>query len=751
MKWVAQEGPEILEPLSQPAIGPRNLTINVRAHTRSYQEIFYKSALVFINNAQVIPQQMFAPPENCRRYGIEIISKQLNAQGNFIEVDFRLRGSDKSLTVSLPVACTEALTDQNGDVTDGSALKVWPRFSRPRWRDYFVYFATTDPAVTTEQIRIVGERAPDEAVLLGTTPRGKLQFAPSFIEISAKVKNKLGIERQYRACFYVGLTELKTSAEGQRCLLAVDFGTSSTCFSYSIMGGSPQPLELSDKTLTLVPGLQLEKLLAHSWLPELNREKLLPSELLFPNAPDKVFGAQRDLVPIVDYTIPPNKWRDHEEDLIVAGFKWLHAVKPASVKQNYEQLQRMYLELALKLAIAEIAEITQGTSSIDPFHVDMVVTYPLAMSDAEFRGLLGSYNTVQELVAEGTGIVLEEKATIDESLAGQYATQFTEGKEFILLDVGGGTTDMAVIEVSPLMQRVPRFVDSMHFAGNDFLEAIASDTTGRKISNASLIELERRIRVKDDKVLDDPSTFRHSNSIRNEAIEALERFLDGLIEYLARTIAVQSSHSSGVAASRKKTDVYLLGNGWRYISMLPPSNSPIGISDITIVVRDWISDRLDKRLEALKHAGIIQDIPDFDIHHPADPKIVVSSGALDLYMSSPETFTQIRREKREKRTFLGCNISVVATGSSQPFDWQREVPFDLTVAPLAVFMRQSLAGFEQTPVPVNQGGTVTLTDLQKVNIIREVRDPRMPKIVKSAFSVYMESWHKRWLNPRGWL
>lgn len=748
LKWVAVEVPEMLQTLGPKAFGGQKLIIKVRTHTRGYREIFYDAVLLFMNNGQIIPQQMFAKPEDCRRYGIQIISRQLNAQRNFVEVEFRLKGSDEIFSVTIAAMPTESITESNGEVKDGSALKVWPRFKRDRWRDYFVYFATTDPLVATTQIRIVGK--PDEVKIVpGSTPRDKLPFAPSFIEISARVKNTLGVGKPCSASFEVGLTELKTSAEGQPCLLSVDFGTSSTCFSYSSLGEAAHSLDLSDKTLTLIPGLQIEKFLAHTWLPELDKEKLLPTELLFYVPPERAFSEKKTFAAIVDYTIPPNRWRTDEEKQIVTGFKWLHAVKPVPVKQHYQSFQQMYLELVLKLAVAELAEITQGNTSIDPFHIDMVVTYPLAMLEADFQKLLDSYAAVQARVAESTGIILEERATVDESRAGQYATQPTGGRDFVFLDVGGGTTDMAVVEISAF-GRETKFVDSIQYAGNDYLEAIAADTLDNNISRASLIELERRIRVKDDNVLNDLSTFKSMAHLRNQAIQALERFLDGLVEYLARTLVIQHAKDNGENAQARPSDIYLLGNGWRYVSMLVTNNNTIGVADITIQVRDWISERLRKRLEALQAAGVINSIPPYNIYHPVDPKTVVSSGALDLYMNAPETLGELGIQS-EKHTFLGCNIRVTSPGINEPFDWQRKVPLKLTVAPEAIFMREPLAGFEQIEVPDKQGDITTMRNLQNVNIIGDMRDRRQLRIIKSAFSVYMEKWHKRWLNPRGWL
>src|SRR5258706_575516 len=72
-------------------------------------------------------------------------------------------------------------------------------------------------------------------------------------------------------------------------------------------------------------------------------------------------------------------------------------------------------------------------------------------------------------------------------------------------------------------------------------------------SKASLIELERRIGVKDDNVLSDSATFDGSRS-REDALLALERFLSGLVEYLARLCPIEwQRFAPGTQLTRSRT------------------------------------------------------------------------------------------------------------------------------------------------------------------------------------------------------
>lgn len=713
------------------------LKIRFRGKSRDYSKIFYDSVLVFTLNDQIIPQQVFAPPENCRRYGIKINQAQLLSNGNFVEVKFQLKGGYEA-TVVKPAAVTQAVRDENGIVTRGSALKVWPNFKRPGWKDYFVYFASSDGSVRTQWLRVIGEEPGEEVHFGGITPRGEFSFPPEYLEICANVI-KDRTSREYWASFAVSLTGLtaRQPTQSERVRLAVDFGTSNTCFCYSMPGEDPQPLTLSDKTCTLVEGLQLEDDLEHTWLPEFREQTLIPSELIFPREPYEVLSSANELRPIMHYTIPPLKWRVEEQKRIATGFKWRHATEPRTIVDRYQELQKMYLGLALRLAVAEVVCRTDllGSSSVHPHEMELVITYPLSMSQDEFQELLRSYEYVRDLIKTCTGITLREEKLIDESYAGEIGTLPTGVTQKICVDVGGGTTDISVVEEPKESAGAKTLiVDSVRYAGNDFLIALTSDANAGKISTKPLIELQRRIRAEKEKILRDLSTFGNAQRRRDDALEALERFLRGLTQYLARIVALRVSEL-GERAHEEKLVIYLLGNGWRFI-LLSTDRTDLNEAEI---VKQEIERRLRQELDRLQNAGIIGVIPQFEIEHPTDPKTVVARGALKV-PGRPDRY----REKREPQTFLGSNVRVVFRGSEQIFDWNKAVPFDLNNQATGVFISGALADFEQPRVPDD----ARLTDLNRVDIGSYIHKDK--RIIRSALNVYLERWHKRYLHPRGW-
>jgi hypothetical protein len=760
-KWVSSGKAEeniVLEELILDPVGqaePPAFVVTVQAKTVAYSKIFYDFVLVFFLDNHLVPPQLFAPPENCRRYAIQIESAQLLQNSNFVEVTFRLKGGYRD-TIVIPAAPTQGVPDLRGNIIGGSALKLWPQFRRPRWKEYFVYFATSDPFVSVEYLRVFGEGPKEEATFLGSTPRGRFTFPPSFIEICARVTKEGIPPRTYKASFKMDLLDLKAvpPAGDKRCCVAVDFGTSNTYFSYSLSGSDPEALELSDKTRTLIDGLHMELDLAHTWFPELSKQKLLPSELLFSEAPDNAFNERQELRPIVDYTIPPLKWREKEEKQIVTGFKWEHAVTPSTVRAHYKKLQQMFLELALRLALAEVVQRidTQASAMVDPFRIGLIITYPLAMSEPEFRQLCDSYDAVRSALEESTGVILEEVATIDESYAGEIGTRAVGATHSIFVDVGGGTTDMSVVEVSVDEDggfRRPQFVDSVQFAGNDFLQALVSGDYGDKnrISSKSLIELERRIRLKDSNVFKDSATFANAARRTQGALKVLKRFLDGLTEYLARAIAVHVASQSGPSDKKQKLDVYLLGNGWRFAEMESQVSAIRDERDTPTIVREEIGKKLSDRLAKLLQAGVISDIPQFDIHLPIDPKSVVSCGALLVYLNNPSTGISANRQMSKPKTFLGSNVDIATPGKILQYRWNVEVPFNVgaNIKIDGVFIAEPLAGFERTSVPVPVDSGTQLSELKSVNISRALLEGN--SIARSAFNCYLERWYKTLLHP----
>lgn len=775
MKWASPAEaaqPEVIveHPLGQ-------LRLQVRAKPVNYKDdLFYKSALVFVLDGEISQNQQFASPENCKRYGIKILERHLDSANSFLELLFEVKGGSSRFRVSLPAAVTRAETNvETARVNNGSALTVWPNFMRggceePRgadeepikhgpWCDYFVQFATVDPVIKPKSMRVVGYGRGQAITLADSVLKGPLNFPPQYIEITADFNRGFGGSRTYMVCFEVNLASYppRTNTFTKKLRVAIDFGTSNTCLYYVVPTGAaqgnaastsvdPKLLRLSNKNHEVVRGLQLGTSLSHPWLPDMKGQDLIPSELVFRIEPEQILGQSPK--PIVDYTIPPLRWREGEEKLICTGFKWETATEPSAIRGQYRELQRMYLDLLLRMALAElVASGPLSGGEVHPNEIDLVFTYPLAMTEAT-RGELGKvFESVTTQLRSRSGITINVRASIDESRAGETGVGVQDPGQRIYIDIGGGTTDIAVIQQhKDVAGRKLLLVDSLRYAGNDFLIALSNDNGGGNISTRPLIELQRRVRAKERHALEDLRVFGNNEERKEEAQKTLENFLQGLTQYLARIIVLRVKRLEPEDAEQT-LHIFLLGNGWRFVLFLPRDPRAAPNANPRDIIRDEVSGRLKKELKLFQQAGIITTEPNFELLHPENPKTVVARGALEA--------TRLPLDGKQQ-TFIGTNVRAVTSTGSTTLQWDTMLPHSVG-APIEriSFEGRGLVGFEMLRVPDYEFDNAPLTNIQDLNIKRYVADEHGRVFLASAFNVYLERWYKNFLTgtwaqkPRG--
>jgi hypothetical protein len=748
IKWVTPQQAIVQKEIVEDLAPLGKLKLRLRTTTRDFKSIFYERVLVFMVNDEITGNQVFASPENHSRYGLEIVDRKLQPNENWIDVTFKLKGGFSG-TVPIRAFVTKS---KAGGTTD-SALMVWPNFKRPAWshegkpypawNDYFFYFSTRDGNIKLKSLRIVGDEPHMMADVADVTkPMGSVTFPPEYVEIGAEIPRG-GASEEFKACLLVKLdvSAVKQSITTSKLQLSVDFGTSNTCFFY-LINSDPKALKLNDKTQILIGGIDLESDLAHTWIPRFKEQTLVPSELVFRLEPDKIFGEGTEPLPIVDYTIPPLKWRRGEEKRITTGFKWEQATEPSLVAPHHLRLQKMFLGLAFRAVMAELVSRSDllGGTGVHPGEVDLTITYPLSMSEEKFKNLQDSFKYVAHSIRERTGINLAISSLIDESRAGEQGTNASGPGQKIFIDIGGGTTDISVIQQDKKHgQRLPLIVDSLRYAGNDFLKALASDGKGEGLSSRPLIELQRRIRA-EEQVLNDLATFDNYGPRQEDAQRALNRFLDGLTQYIARVVAYKIK---GAENAGETLTVYLLGNGWRFVLFSPrhPQANPNPDQSPQEIIKEEIQLRLDKLLADFQRAHIIPFKPDLVLEHPADPKTVVARGALMIFKKPA-----VDHQKGEPETFLGSDITVVTSTKKENVRWNRSVPLNLHDIVDKVCINNALGGFELLEVPVLKDKPEPRTPIQNVNIMRDLCDPNGRRVIKNAFNFYLENWYKRYLT-----
>jgi hypothetical protein len=791
IKWAPPGAAAQAEVVEKVDLGPGSrLRLLVRAKPRDFRQLFYSAALVFVIDGEISQNQLFAPPENCKRYGLQITNWVPDAGDRSIELHFTLKGGFRG-RVTLPAVFTRAATNpQTGRVDNGSALTVWPNFKRRGWqekrqrddgghdlgapdatdehgpwRDYFVQFATADAAVKPKSLRLVGEAPGQEQTLAGPGPKGALDFPPDYIEVTADVARPGEAARPFQTCFSVKLDSYppQTGAALSKLLrVAVDFGTSNTCVCYIVPGDAergdagddrlePKLLRLTNKTYEVVRGLQLSADPSNTWLPDLEGQDFIPSELVFRDDPQRVLAEAKPPRPVLDYTIPAARWRTGEEERICTGFKWKHATEPPAVREQYRELQQMYLDLLLRMVVAELAASggpLAGTE-VHPNKIELVYTYPLAMPKERWQALGRVLETVGQALHERTGVAVTVKAGVDESRAGEAAIKMQAEGQRIFMDIGGGTTDIAVIEQrAGAAKRELLLVDSLRYAGNDFLAALSNDARGGHISTRLLIELQRRVRFFKRAALEDISVFGGSEERKEDAQAALERFLLGMMQYLARLIVLQLN-TTGAEGRPKKLHVFLLGNGWNFVLFLP--RDPLASRSATPkeVMQEEISKRLIEELEKFRKGEFIKFELKFaenskgeewkqffELHFPEEPKRAVASGALEVTRRPAEGV---------ERTFVGSDIEVVTAQGVQAFRWDKPLPLDLGAVIERVSISNPVVLFEDFRVPDYQYEHAPIANLRDIDIKRYVSNDR-GQLVASAFNVYLERWYKNFLT-----
>jgi hypothetical protein len=769
VKWVGPVEASKTDIVVEEQIGEFRLQISAMA--RNFQDIFYPRALVFVLDGEILPNQLFASPENSKRYAIIITGRELDPSDAFLDLQFRLKGTSSQFRIALPAAVTRAMTDKNsGATSNGSVVTVWPNFKRPgwqettgvgetidyeSWRDYFVMFDTADTGIKLQSLRLVGDGSL-EKMFDGSLPRGSLDFPPEYIEITTQL-TKTGLSQTYRTCFFIQLNTYKVqkSALSKVLRVAIDFGTSNTCVCYRIPSDAergdagdnavvPKLLKLRNKNCEVVRGLQIAGSGLHTWLPDLEGQDFVSSELVFRDEPQNILG-QVDLHPIVDYTIPEARWRTGQEKKVCTGFKWKHATEPAAVREKFADLQRMYLDLLFRLVAAELVANNgplAGTE-VHPNKFELVYTYPLAMPKERWEALGRTLELVGQSVRKRTGIAMTVKVGVDESRAGEADIKMQGQGERIFMDIGGGTTDIAVIEQRDnVTNRELLVVDSLRYAGNDFLAALSDDANGGHISTRPLIELQRRVRFFKRAALEDISVFEGSEARKEEAQDALERFLRGITQYLARLMILRLN--SVGEAKPAKLHVFLLGNGWNFVLFLP--RDPLAASSATPkeVMQEEVTKRLIRELEKFRQGEFIKfDPPDqwtdlFELNFPQEPKTAVARGALEVTR---------RPIDGVERTFIGCDVEIVTTRGVEALRWDTYLPLELGALVDRVSIKNPIVAFESLRVPDYQHDHAPDTDLKDIDIRRYV-DNQHGKLVGSAFNVYLERWYKNFLTGK---
>jgi hypothetical protein len=257
--------------------------------------------------------------------------------------------------------------------------------------------------------------------------------------------------------------------------------------------------------------------------------------------------------------------------LVIADLKWSSA-KPNRLPG--------YLEVALFMVLASLR--AEGVRA-----VWFVPAFPLAFGLEQYNRHVDVFSDVCEKLSAGTGMQVAVRKIngkpllIPESRAASAPYVPSDGQAVLMADIGGGTTDIAMIkngedsgDVEILAQ------DSIRFAGNQVIRPLAeyvvearssgSEDEDKKLRNKVEQALKMGIRTSGVRLLCSgeklSEMFRADAQLAScmeeltETIcrEKAERFFDGILSYLRR-----------IAEAKDVKNLILIpaGNGWRFCEL----------------------------------------------------------------------------------------------------------------------------------------------------------------------------------------
>ena len=573
------------------------------------KEICYKSVALFREKNGKIKH----PDLPVKRMYLEMINadKEMSVHetGNG-EYRFRfyLHIRDEAMDIVLPgvpVKTNKPTSDANM-AFEGVHLVLWPKIDYAAWRRYFVRFGWVGKSsdIINENREVgVWAHACDELnkkaeerkwMPLSTMTTDKtggvacVEGRPDWIAIEFKDSRGETVGG--------GLWRIPVPHNGSfpslgdSTVLGVDFGTSNTCLAWQTTQGH-EMMQIESGDDFIIEGSDLPRDLEYpdTWLPRRGfgrNHSLIPSELLMQKRIGELRNYRRveDWKPVVDYSIPSSgvESRFKEEDYVIADFKWQPMIRDQWLKGQSMDLQKRYLELVLLLGLAQLAKDDKLDSS-----ATVKFSYPLAFDEEAQGNLVTVVKAVATSVQKQTGVNVEidiptrdgkEVIPIDEARAAarSAAPAGPDVKTCLYVDIGGGSTDIALLELRAGGRQQDRysFICSFQYAGGALASALVEGGCLKPGCNISHFRRQMREAASVNELLTSQALFA-SDKI-NAITKKSDYFYAYLRHFLARLLAAhiinkQLATEKTPSEPREQTQrethnflLYPLGNGWGF-------------------------------------------------------------------------------------------------------------------------------------------------------------------------------------------
>jgi hypothetical protein len=493
-------------------------------------------------------------------------------------------------------------------------LKLWPNWpaelALAEWRAYLVGLAATGPAAEAllGRVRLFarGPSSRDWRALAavqrgGESLVGALDERPSWVGLEVTELGQAGdpaAPAVAGGAFFVPPATVPASGEVRAGL---DFGTSNTCVAFQghMVSDDQDPalvpkVDEQDWNLYLVRGGPEAR--THRG-PDLwpsptgfgAKLDLFASELLFgrPKADQtRAIDAIEAWRYGIDFGLPSALAEPafSESDYMLGDFKWRELLAGSSFAKCIERVQAHYITAVLMNAYVRCV---LGYRRDAARTVTVRWSYPISFHKEDLRALQKAADLAQDALGRLTGLDWTLTMGADESVAAAANAGDPGAKVAVYLDMGGGSTDVAIkIERRPDKWE-DVYLTSVRYAGMSLLSAYQGQQKNESClaGKTTLDVLRRRVREAPhvNTVLGDPTLFN-----RNQEAVTKNRtfhFYGYLTEYVARMLAAgfldQRFKIAGVVDALEfprelKIAMYFLGNGWRFHAWLA-GNDHVGL------------------------------------------------------------------------------------------------------------------------------------------------------------------------------
>ena len=465
-----------------------------------------------------------------------------------------------------------AWTPQNVLNVDAASILLWPNFKAAGWNiNYSLFFPSPIFLGNKPSLDLFNFNGENKTSL------AKLKEEPGTVagcSTNQEITHmEVRCENEPVGIFLDGRPQIDPAAGNLR--VSLDFGTTHTCLGIWD-GNQHKNLVLQDLTVDILgmhyfDEIEYKKM---PFLPTFGGDcKVLPSELVF--MPE--YMHPKYLAGFIKYFILPDMACAIRIPTTVYEFKW-HAHGKFSGHQG--DLVKTYLKIVMQMALANLRK-QHNTQS-----VDIVATYPLAFDKTRHTNYK---NWLSELIGgliqeTGMGIQLavttveNRKELIGESYAGKALFIVPPPAAELVVDVGGGTTDIALLVGNDILA-----LDSVKYGGEVFLRYLAMRDLFPQVRKEEIqflngardaLALQKAIRITGSirGIFDE-----YPDDERSKVEAALGRFFDGLLEYLKVLLVCNNL--------QKNIFLYPMGNGWRFIEGMSH------VSNIRSFIEEWFSRR----------------------------------------------------------------------------------------------------------------------------------------------------------------